>query len=288
MKERTVWFIFVSIPASLLIFGVVVGLIVRLRDRPIKPQSLPLRTVEWKFPSKVNWIAPVDLDADGRSELLVEDENKRLWWAEWNGKKPSFEPVPIQTPSIVLRHPFWAWEKRTFIATELDPIFVDVKTDFVRIITRSENKWQTVRITAKPLVRKAINGVVGILDLDGDGSANDVLILSDFQTLEWWQRQRSGKLVRRDHLKLPKPYELCQLRTTLGWKSCALWLPGSIAFASMEKGSLLWKGESAQKFFWTDADVDGDGAKDRVEWVEWRNNKEELLVRFADAEKCKR
>ncbi|MFA0747826.1 FG-GAP repeat domain-containing protein, partial [Fervidibacter sp.] len=282
MKERTVWLIFVSIPAFLLIFGVVVGLIVCLRYRPIKPQPLPLKTVEWKFPSKVNWIALVDLDADGRSELLVQDENRRLWWAEWNGKKPFFEPVPIQTPSIVLRHPFWAWEKRTFIATELDPIFVDVKTDFVRIITRSENKWQTVRITAKPLVRKAINGVVGILDLDGDGSANDVLILSDFQTLEWWQRQRSGKLVRRDRLKLPKPYELYRLRTTLGWKSCALWLPGSIAFASMEKGRLLWKGESAQKFFWTDADIDGDGAKDRVEWVEWRNNKEELLVRFAD------
>jgi hypothetical protein len=110
MKERTVWLIFVSIPAFLLIFGVVAGLIVRLRDRPIKPQPLPLKTVEWKFPSKVNWIAPVDLDADGRSELLVEDENKRLWWAEWNGKKPSFEPVPIQTPSIVLRHPFWAWK----------------------------------------------------------------------------------------------------------------------------------------------------------------------------------
>jgi hypothetical protein len=284
MRERTVWLIFVSIPASLLIFSVVVGLIVRLRDRPIKPQPLPLKTVEWKFPSKVNWIASVDLDADGRSELLVQDENRRLWWAEWNGKKPSFEPVPIQTPSIVLRHPFWAWEKRTFIATELDPIFVDVKTDFVRIITRSENKWQTVRITAKPLVRKAINGVVGILDLDGDGSANDVLILSDFQTLEWWQRQRSGKLVRRDHLKLPKPYELYRLRTTLGWKSCALWLPGSIAFASMEKGSLLWKGESAQKFFWTDADVDGDGAKDRVEWVEWHNGKQELFVCFASGE----
>jgi hypothetical protein len=280
MKERTVWLIFVSIPAFLLIFSVVVGLIVRLRDRPIKPQPLPLKTVEWKFPSKVNWIAPVDLDADGRSELLVEDENKRLWWAEWNGKKPSFEPVPIQTPSIVLY--FWAWEKRTFIAKELDSIFVAVKNDSVYIVTRSENKWQTVRITAKPLVRKAINGVVGILDLDGDNSANDVLILSDFQTLEWWQRQRSGKLVRRDRLKLPKPYELYRLRTTLGWKSCALWLPGSIAFASMEKGRLLWKGESAQKFFWTDADIDGDGAKDRVEWVEWRNNKEELLVRFAD------
>jgi hypothetical protein len=74
MKERTVWLIFVSTPAFLLIFGVVVGLIVRLRDRSIKPQPLPLKTVEWKFPSKVNWIAPVDLDADGRSELLVEDE----------------------------------------------------------------------------------------------------------------------------------------------------------------------------------------------------------------------
>jgi hypothetical protein len=280
MRERTVWFIFVSIPAFLLIFSVVAGLIVRLRDRPIKPQPLPLKTVEWKFPSKVNWIASVDLDADGRSELLVQDENRRLWWAEWNGKKPSFEPVPIQTPSIVLY--FWAWEKRTFIAKELDSIFVAVKNDSVYIVTRSENKWQTVRITAKPLVRKAINGVVGILDLDGDNSANDVLILSDFQTLEWWQRQRSGKLVRRDRLKLPKPYELYRLRTTLGWKSCALWLPGSIAFASMEKGRLLWKGESAQKFFWTDADIDGDRAKDRVEWVEWRNNKEELLVRFAD------
>jgi hypothetical protein len=52
----------------------------------------------------------------------------------------------------------------------------------------------------------------------------------------------------------------------------------------MEKGSLLWKGESAQKFFWTDADVDGDGAKDRVEWVEWHNGKQELFVCFASGE----
>jgi len=78
MKERTVWLTLISIPAFLVIFSMVAGLIVRLRDRPIKPQLLPLKTIEWTFPSKVNWIAPVDLDADGLSELVVEDGNKRL------------------------------------------------------------------------------------------------------------------------------------------------------------------------------------------------------------------
>jgi hypothetical protein len=284
MKERTVWLIFVSIPAFLLIFSVVAGLIVRLRDRPIKPQPLPLKTVEWKFPSKVNWIAPVDLDADGRSELLVEDENRRLWWAEWNGKKPSFEPVPIQTPKAV-RYPSGFWARQKFIAAKLDQIFVAAEGNSVCLVTRSENGWQKVFATAKALQPLgSMYGIAMVLDLDSDGSANDALILTDFQTLEWWWRQRSGKLVLQDRLRLPKRCNHLWEEESWDWLRCGLMLPSfpSLAFISVEKGKLRWRGTFAFRFRWTDADVDGDGAKDRVEWVEWRNNKEELLVRFAD------
>ena len=250
----------------------VVGLIIRLRDRPIKPQPLPLKTVEWKFPSKVNWIASVDLNADGRSELLVEDENKRLWWAEWNGKKPSFEPVPIQTPRLVY-HLFG------------EQIFAAAESNSLLLVTRSNNKWQKVRITAKSLAKMPMyREVARILDLDSDGNDNDALILTDFQTLEWWQRKRNGKLALRDRLKLPKRCDCLWSAESLEWVGCDLMLSGfsNHAFISVEKGKLLWKGAFALQFRWTDADIDGDGTKDRVEWMKRHNKKEELFVRFAD------
>jgi hypothetical protein len=273
-------------PLSCSFSGVVAGLIVRLRDRPIKPQPLPLKTVEWKFPSKVNWIAPVDLDADGRSELLVEDENRRLWWAEWNGKKPSFEPVPIQTPKAV-RYPSGFGVRQKFIAAKLDQIFVAAEGNSVCLVTRSENGWQKVFATAKALQPLgSMYGIAMVLDLDSDGSANDALILTDFQTLEWWQRQRSGKLVLQDRLRLPKRCNHLWGEESWDWLRCGLMLPSfpSLAFISVEKGKLHWRGTFAFRFRWTDADIDGDGAKDRVEWVEWHNGKQELFVCFASGE----
>jgi len=286
MRERTFWLIIVSMSAFLVIFALVFGLIVRLKDQPIKPQPLPLKTVEWKFPSKVNWDAPVDLDADGRSELVVEDENGRLWWAEWDGKKPSFEPMPIQTPKAV-HHPSRVWVRQSFVVDKLDQIFVAAEGSSVCIVTRSENGWQKVLATTKTLhsAGQSMYGVARVLDLDGGGNANDVLVLTDFQTLEWWQRQKNGKLVLHDRLKLPKRCSYLLLwEEPLGWVKCGLMLPSfpNLAFVSVEKGKLRWRGTFASGFLWTDADIDGDGLKDRVEWVEWRNNKEELFVRFAD------
>ncbi len=286
MKERTVWLTIVSLLAFFFIFSVVASFIVRLRDRPVKSLPLPLKTVEWTFQSKVKWLAPVDLDADGRSELLVEDENRRLWWAEWDGEKPSFEPVTIQTPQAV-RCPSGFWARQSFVVDKLKQIFVATEGNSVCIVTRSENGWQKVLATAKTLhsAGQSMHGISTVLDLDFDGNANDVLILTDFQTLEWWQRQRDGKLVLRDRLRLPKRCDYLLLwEEPLGWVRCGLMLPSfpNLAFVSVEKGKLSWRGTFASRFLWTDADIDGDGAKDRVEWVKWLNNKEELLVRFAD------
>jgi len=288
MRERTVWLIIASISAFLVIFGVVASLIVRLKGRPIKPQPLPLKTVEWTLPSKVNRVSHVDLDADGRSELVVEDENRQLWWAEWGGKKPSFEPVPIQTPKAV-RHPSGSWARQSFVVDKLEQIFVAAEGSSVCIVTRSENGWQKVLTTAKTLhsAGQSMYGVSTVLDLDVDGNANDALVLTDFQTLEWWQRQKNGKLVLRDRLKSPKRCSyLLRWEEALGWVGCGLMLYGfpNLAFISMEKGKLRWIGSFAFRFLWTDADIDGDGAKDRVEWREWHNNKEELFVCFANGD----
>ncbi len=185
MRERIVLLTIVCISVSLLVSGMIVGLFVSLKDRPIKPKPLPLKTVEWTFPSKVNWVAPVDFDANGRSELVVEDENRQLCWAEWDGKKPSFEPMPIQTPKAV-RYPSRFWTRQSFVVDKLDQIFVAAEGSSVCIVTRSENGWQKVLATTKTLhsAGQSMYGVATVLDLDGEGNANDVLVLTDFCCVE--------------------------------------------------------------------------------------------------------
>jgi len=186
-------------------------------------------------------------------------------------------PIPI-TRSVY--YPSWFWAR-------LDQVFVAVENNSVRIVTRSENEWQKVLVTTKTLhsAGQSIYEVAKVHDLDVDGNANDALVLTDFQTLEWWQRQKNGRLVLRDQLKLPKRCSyLLRWEEALGWVGCGLMLYGfpNLAFISMEKGKLRWIGSFAFRFLWTDADIDGDGAKDRVEWMKRHNKKEELFVRFAD------
>ncbi len=64
-------------------------------------------------------------------------------------------------------------------------------------------------------------------------------------------------------------------------------LPGfpNLAFVSVEKGKLRWIETFASEFLWTDADIDGDGLKDRVECLGWHSGKRELFVCFANGEK---
>jgi hypothetical protein len=186
----------------------------------------------------MDFFRSVDFDADGRSELVVRDKKGRWWWAEWDGRKPSFIPVPTARP-----YPYIPFDGQMFAANEGNSLW---------LVTRPNNKWQKVQITAKSFVRMPMyHEVVKISDLDSDGNVNDALILTDFQTLEWWQRQKSGKLVFRDRLKLPKPCDtLIQAWAFHEWVACVLRLANSTktAFISLEKGRLRWKGSFAYKF----------------------------------------
>lgn len=286
--------------------------VISIKNRPIKPHPLPLKIVEWASKFHVRDIFVVDLDADGCSELLVEDHQSQLWWAEWTGKQPSFERVPI-FPKDLLR--FDNWQKPP-------QLLVGAEGNSLCLVTRSGNDWEKVYIPLKRLppapMSWSVSSRAGLLDLDEDSKYNDVLVLSDIQRLEWWQRVENGEVILKDCLRLPRQCEyLSDVRGGRVWKFCQLWLvttylsnpsvrplgaisqahpqaPSALplpqpipsfpshAFVSEEKGKLRWKGTMAEEFHWTDADIDGDGKKERIEWWKWHYYRNELVIQFAN------
>lgn len=164
------------------------------------------------------------------------------------------------------------------------------------LVARFGNTWEKVHIPFMPvkvtlpmldIPRILVNEIVRLLDLDGDGKANDVLILKEPRRVEWWQREGDGKIKLRDSLYLPKPYVYLNVYRNLEdgttWKQCELrtysWEPG---FICVENRKLRWKGSFAKGIRWMNADIDGDGKKDHIEQWVWRNGRRELFIQFKD------
>ncbi|MEZ8220951.1 hypothetical protein GG496_001121 [Candidatus Fervidibacteria bacterium JGI MDM2 JNZ-1-D12] len=312
MRARSLILIFTV--AFVFVYSLCYITFVWLKTRPIKPHPLPLKIVEWTSKFQVREAFAVDLDADGCGELLVEDEQGRLWWAKWGGKQLPFEQVPFSSKEFIRMRD---WRR-------LPQLLVGSESNFIWLITRSGSSWEKVRIPIKglppPPISWPIENRASLLDLDGDGKCNDVLVLSDTRKLEWWQRKDKGKIRLKDCLDLPRECtDLLDAREGRGWKVCRLTslmpttshissvigpvspvgappivLPNapspppppmtSYAFVTVENNKLRWKGAWAEDFRWIDVDIDGNGMKERIEWWEWRNGRNELVIQFAKGE----
>jgi hypothetical protein len=70
--------VFISCLAVMLVVAV------RLAWQP-QPEPLPLHAIAWSWRDKINALLIVDLNADGRDEIVFRDANG-WWWAEWDGQ----------------------------------------------------------------------------------------------------------------------------------------------------------------------------------------------------------
>lgn len=289
-QVRIVVFAFVFI----FVYSLGYSIFVWLKSRPIKPQPLPLRVVKWTSAIEVDEVYSVDLDGDGCAELFTRDSQNRIWWAKWTGKQPSFESMPIPSGSWVSL-PYWPEPPAQLLAI--------MENNRLWLVARFGNTWEKVHIPVmpvkithpmlgKPQVSMPgmaphsilINAMVRLLDLDGDGKANDVLILKEPRRVEWWRREGDGKIKLRDSLYLPKPYVYLNLEDGTTWKQCELQRTYSLehGFISVENGKLRWKGSFAERIRWMNADIDGDGKKDHIEQWVWRNGRRELFIQFTE------
>jgi hypothetical protein len=262
VQVRIVVFTFVFVFAFSLAYSVFVW----WKSRPIKPQPLPLKVVKWTSAIEFERVCPVDLDGDGRTELLAQDRQKRTWWARWTGKQPSFEPVPIPSGDLAYL-PNWPESPAKLIAL--------LENNRIWLVTRFGNTWEKVCIPVK-----VIPPMDCLFDLDCDGEVNDAVILREPKRIEWWRREKNGKIKLHDSLNLPKPYEFVNLGGTT-WRQCELIPPlGEHGFISVKHGKLCWRESFAKFVCWMNADIDGDGKKDHIEQWKWRNGRRELVIQF--------
>ncbi len=261
MRRKIIWIAVIVLFA----FQFLLVVIVWWQNRPVTHCPLPLKQVTWELPSDLS-LAVVDLDANGKDDLLMVDQKGHLWWSEWTGEPPRFEPIPVSH----------------LISFTISSQIIVAKTGKSEcLITRSGNQWHKQIVTA-------LNARVD--DLDGDGQNNDVLLLTTPKTLEWWQRTKDGKFLRRDQLTLPKHYNSMVVGIVVGggyevWNRLSLHGLNSQGFVCLENMRLRWKGAFVNNLMWKDADLDGDGKADHLEFWRWRDNRCELVINFANG-KC--
>ncbi|MER3502126.1 MAG: hypothetical protein C4295_11800 [Candidatus Fervidibacterota bacterium] len=274
----------------------VYGAVVLWLNRPMKaqPLNLRIRIIPWT-PKEIalKEIAFVDLDGDGEDEIIGQDNKSRWWWGTLKGDTFRYAPLPVPERSCLR---FGHRQQKGQVVVCIEP--------FPLLLTRTKSGWVTKRITVKATPRIPPSAErVRVGDLDGDGYFNDVLVLTDERTVEWWQRTREGKFIRQDRLRLPLPSEgissVGSFSFKSKWRHISLGLstappnalPGAPASPSIpappmptpplgpmslptsryihlcidEKGRLKWRGTQAASFAWTKEDLDGDG---RVDWVE--------------------
>jgi hypothetical protein len=265
MWRKIVWLVVIVFFA----FQFSLVIIVWRQNRPIPHRPLLLQQVAWKFPNDVFYLWVADLDADGIDELVMGDIKGHYWWAEWTGKPPRFEPIPVPTVPISSRVLIYSWQRS-------GQLIVDKIGKRIRLITRSGDQWCSKFITA-------LDAVVG--DLDGDGQRNDALLLITPKKIEWWQRTKDGRFVCRDQLTLPRPFNGLVDESYGSWFRWRLHGLKSNGFFCIENGRLCWKGAFANDlewFEWKNTDLDGDSKDDHLEFWRRSNKQCELVIKFAN------
>lgn len=237
---------------------------------------LPLHIVSWSWQGKgVGYLSVVDLDADGRDEIVFCDDSG-WWWAEWDGKPPIFQKIPIPTqakgrslsnipnlPSnIFTAHPFPLPAPSSPSATPMGFALAgpSVPTATVAppaptpppntsrpidiwLVTRAKEQWKVVSrqihiSTSQPEPR------VSVGDWDRDGRANDVLFTVNDRAAEWWQRDEEGNIRFHARIKLPAktfPKVLSPIAEGFSYR------------------------DGSDDVAWRLADIDGDGKFDKVD-----------------------
>ncbi len=219
------------------------------RKRHIPTEPFPIHTVTWQEVGTICGV--VDLNADGNDELLVQDKSGRWWWVQWGEKKQQRELLPVPAKA----KPFWfqeAWQDRR------PEVLIFMSGNQSVVITRSHNGWG--KHVAKQVLKPT---KTALTDLDSDGHLNDALLV-DGRHLLWLKRSRDGTLYRKDRLTLPNPFVKVDAYQTDGWWRC--WV--SRRHFTLEGERLKWLTGDKVYFYWTKADIDGDGQIDRVEWWE--------------------
>lgn len=94
-------------------------------NRPIRAQRLPLRSFAWTGLGSV--YDSVDLDEDGREELLVVKKDGRWWWVKLGEHTQYSLPIPVPKGASCLR------------STESIAVFG--KGNRLWVIARSKSGW---------------------------------------------------------------------------------------------------------------------------------------------------
>ncbi|MFA0764098.1 MAG: hypothetical protein XFASWVDF_001835 [Candidatus Fervidibacter sp.] len=214
--------VFISCLAVMLVVAV------RLAWQP-QPEPLPLHAIAWSWRDKIKALLIVDLDADGRDEIVFRDANG-WWWAEWDGQAmtPQKMPIPAKA-SVVCANRFGLPSNILVASLENQP--ASRNNPAIRnlwLVTRAKGEWRT-------LSRKG-RRTMTVTDWDGNGRADDALLLLDERTMEWWQQDNEGNIRWRVRQRLPDNIAL-------------------------SKSAIFNSGE----WVWMKADMDGDGRIDRVQ-----------------------
>jgi hypothetical protein len=216
--------VFISCLAVMLVVAV------RLAWQP-QPEPLPLHAIAWSWRDKIKALFIVDLNADGRDEIVFRDANG-WWWAEWDGQAMTPQKMPIPAKARVVCANRFGLPSNILVASlENQPAPV---ISNLWLVTRAKGEWRTLSRKGRQTKR------VTVTDWDGNGRADDALLLLDERTMEWWQRDGKGNIRLRACWKLPEDSFLC---------SDGIWEPVSPPTA---RGVIY-------------ADVDGDGQFDRIE-----------------------
>lgn len=260
MKRSGFLWVFIGFTFLMMTISFCLPLLTRL-----KSETLPLHIVSWPWPGKELYhLRVVDLDADGQDEIVFY--HKGWWWAEWEGKPPTFQKIPIPTQATKGRmgyNIFVAYPNPYISPTPArsspsahpmigapSPPSTSRPID-IWLVTRAKEQWKVVSRQIHISTSRPESVFVFVGDWDRDGRANDVLFAVNDRVAEWWQRDEKGNIRLHAQINLPsKTFLDVPFPRTEGFSR----FDGSWKLADIDGDGRFDK-----------VDIDGDGKIDKVE-----------------------